>query len=127
MEKKLHLQRRKGNSYHKHSSQHAYLPNVSFKDAKAVVNPLEKIHRDFLWEGGSFEKRPHLVNWKVVCTDKGQGMLGVRRLSFLNRALLRKWVWRFAKDFDGIWKRLMNIKYGKEAHGWRSKEAQGPY
>ena len=37
-------------------------------------------------------KRPHLVNWVVVCLDKGQGCLGVRNLSKLNKALLDKWV-----------------------------------
>ena len=58
---------------------------------KAVVNRLEKIQRDFLWAAGALEKKPHLINWKVVCTDKGQGGLGVRNLSILNREQLRKW------------------------------------
>ena len=65
------------------------------------------------------EKRPHLVTWKVVCTNKS--------LAFLNIALLGKWVCIFATNLDGIWKRLINTKYGIEAHGWRSREAHGPY
>ena len=30
---------------------------------------LEKILRDFLWGGGALEKKPHLVNWSLVCAD----------------------------------------------------------
>ena len=43
-----------------------------------------------MWGGGALDKRAHLVNWKVMCIDKRQGGLGVRILSFLNRALLGK-------------------------------------
>ena len=62
-----------------------------------------------------------------MCTDKGQGGLGVRNLSILNRVLLRKWVWRFDLDSKCIWKCLVNTKYGQETHGWRTKEARGPF
>ena len=36
---------------------------------------LEKIQREFLWGGGSLEKKPHLVNWIIVCTTKKKGVL----------------------------------------------------
>lgn len=39
---------------------------------------LKWIQRDFLWGGGSLDKRPHLVKWSVVCTDKKEGGFGVR-------------------------------------------------
>ena len=31
---------------------------------------LEYIQRDFLWGGGSLEKKPHLVKWATVCSNK---------------------------------------------------------
>ena len=52
---------------------------------------LEKIQRNFLWEGEAFEKMPHLVNWKIVRLGKKDGGLKIRNLSFLNKALLGKW------------------------------------
>ena len=58
---------------------------------------------------GPLKKRPHLISWKLVCTKEKSGGLGVKSLALLNRALLGKWVWRFAYDFDGIWKRLICI------------------
>ena len=44
---------------------------------KVVVLCLDKIQRDFLCGEGTLYKRPHLVKWKKVCTDKRQGGLGV--------------------------------------------------
>ena len=38
---------------------------------------LEKIQREFLWGGGSLEKKPHLVKWITVCTTKKNGGLGL--------------------------------------------------
>ena len=34
---------------------------------------LERIQRDFLWGGGSLDKKPHLVKWDTVCSDKKTG------------------------------------------------------
>ena len=45
---------------------------------RVVKLRLEKIQRDFLWGGGGLEKRPHLVKWAVVCSDKKNGLLFVQ-------------------------------------------------
>ena len=55
-----------------------------------MTSRLEKLQRDFFWEGGASKKRSHFIKWDVVCFDKGQGGLGVRNLSKLNKALLGK-------------------------------------
>ena len=41
-----------------------------------VCERLERIQREFLWGGGNLEKKPHLVNWKIVCTEKKKGVSG---------------------------------------------------
>ena len=52
-----------------------------FRMPKLVCSRLEKIQRDFLGGGGNLERKPHLVNWKTVCSEKNKGGLGVISLS----------------------------------------------
>ena len=96
-----------------------------FRMPKSVAKRVEKTQRDFLWGGGNLEGKVHLVKWDVVCTAKLNGGLGLRRIATLNRALLGKWIWRFACEKDNLWKQVITTKYGQEDHGWRSKKASG--
>ncbi|KAJ9705360.1 hypothetical protein PVL29_003414 [Vitis rotundifolia] len=72
------------------SSMSIYLMSL-LRMPRVVSLRFEKIQRDFLWGGGTLERKPHLVKWDTICLDKRKGGLGVRRLSTLNRALLCKW------------------------------------
>ncbi|RVX07712.1 LINE-1 reverse transcriptase-like [Vitis vinifera] len=98
-----------------------------FRMPKSVVKRLEKLQRDFLWRGGSTGRKIHLINWKVVCTQKEKGGLGIRRMGLLNKALLGKWIWRFAVEKDVLWKKVIGVKHGLEGCGWKSKEVRGPF
>ena len=59
---------------------------------KSVARRLEKAQRDFLWGGGSVERKAHLIKWEAICEDKSKGGLGLRKLVLLNKALLGKWI-----------------------------------
>ncbi|KAJ9680330.1 hypothetical protein PVL29_019599 [Vitis rotundifolia] len=98
-----------------------------FRMPKIVARKLEKLQRDFLWGGGRSERKVHLINWEVVCTPKEKGGLGIRKIDILNKALLGKWIWRFAFDRDILWKKVIGAKYGKEGFGWRTNEARGTF
>ena len=63
---------------------------------------------------------PHLVNWKVCYADK-EGGLGIRSLVALNKALLGKWSWRFAKEREPLWKKVIIDEFGLEEGGWCSR------
>ena len=88
---------------------------------------LEKIQRDFLWGGGNLEKKPHLVSWTTVCTDKKVGGLGVRGLHKLNKALLGKWIWRFANERNSLWRKTIRRKFGESQGGWCSGEVRNSF
>ncbi|KAJ9704889.1 hypothetical protein PVL29_003101 [Vitis rotundifolia] len=98
-----------------------------FQMPKIVAKRLEKLQRDFLWSGGHLERKVHLINWEVVCTQKEKGGLGLRKIAVLNKALLGKWVWRFAIEKDNLWKKVLVVKYGQEGLGWRTNEVCGSY
>ncbi|RVW81043.1 putative ribonuclease H protein [Vitis vinifera] len=98
-----------------------------FRMPKSVARRLEKLQRDFLWGGCNGEKKVHLVNWEVVCVDKEKGGLGLRKLARLNKALLGKWIWRFACAKEDLWKKVLEAKYGQEDFGWRTRKANGVF
>ena len=84
-----------------------------------------KLHILLCVWGGNLEGKIHLVKWEVVCTDKNKGGLGLRKIAMLNKALLGKWIWRYACEKDNLWKQVITTKYGQEDLGWRSKKANG--
>ena len=94
-----------------------------FRMPKIVARRIEKVQRDFLWGGGNLEGKIYLVKWDVICTDKNKGGLGIRIITMLNRALLGKWIWRYACEKDNIWKQVIITKYEQEDRGWRSRKA----
>ncbi|RVX14665.1 Transposon TX1 uncharacterized 149 kDa protein [Vitis vinifera] len=63
----------------------------------------------------------------VVCSPKEEGGLGIRKIDLLNKALLGKWVWRYAYEKDNLWKTVIGVKYGQEGCGWKTKEVCGPF
>ena len=98
------------------SNMPTYLSSL-FRIPKKVKFRLEKIQRDFLWGGGSSERKIHLINWDSVCQSKEKGGLGIRNLSNFNRALLGKWCWRFTTGDNSMWRSVINLKYGLENGG----------
>ncbi|GMJ01097.1 hypothetical protein like AT4G29090 [Hibiscus trionum] len=59
------------------------------------------------------------VGWDVVCRPRHLGGLGVADLRIKNKALLSKWMWRYAQDCDSLWRRLITAKYGVNIQWWR--------
>ena len=55
-----------------------------------VIKVLEKIMRNFLWNGTDEDVGDHLVSWKVVYRAKIKGGLGIGRLKEKNKTLLLK-------------------------------------
>lgn len=57
-----------------------------------VSNRLDKIKRQFLWQGNKERKGYSLVNWKVVMEEKQKGGLGIKNLRIHSKALKMKWL-----------------------------------
>ncbi|CAN0925974.1 Putative ribonuclease H protein At1g65750, partial [Linum grandiflorum] len=85
-----------------------------------VINKLEQTQNKFLWEGVSEDHKIHHVNWEMVKIDKCKGSLGVLDMRSMNRSLLAKWVWRFATEINGWWRKLIETKYKSTVSEWQS-------
>ena len=66
-----------------------------------------------------------MVNWNTICSSKERGGLSIRDLSLVNKALLGKWIWRFAEEESSYWKDVINLKYMLEDGGWFTKTTRG--
>ena len=91
-----------------------------FKMPILVCNKIEKIMRDFFWEGFGENKSDHLVDWKIVSKSKIMGGLGIGNLAKKNEALLGKWLWRFPLEQNSLWCSIIRSKYGIHENGWDS-------
>ena len=40
------------------------------------------------------------------------GGLGIRRFGLFNQALLGKWLWRFGREGNSLWRQVIATKYG---------------
>jgi hypothetical protein len=93
----------------------------------SVANRIEKLCRDFLWGGLGDEFKYHLVNWSTVCSPVSEGGLGIRNLRTFNRALLGKWLWRYAQEREAWWRLVVEAKFGSVRGGWCSLTPTGPH
>ena len=88
---------------------------------------MEKLQRDFLWEGMGDEFKFHLVKWDTICNLIQCGGLGVRNLIMFNGALLGKWLWRYGHEREALWRGVINCKYGSEVEGWNTSVTRDPH
>ena len=73
-----------------------------------------------MWNREKEYKGFHLVEGKTVILSKKQGALGIRNLTKHNKSLLTKWLWKFPKEVETLWVRVIQAKYEKEDF-WKTK------
>ncbi|GFZ09766.1 hypothetical protein Acr_21g0003650 [Actinidia rufa] len=66
-------------------------------------------------------KHQYLSKWGFMPSEEGGG-LGIRDIDLFNKALLGKWIWRFALGEDKLWCRVIKVKYGSFRGDWRTKD-----
>lgn len=78
------------------------LLHVKYYMPRIVKLRLDYIQRNFLWGGGSLEKKPHLVKWAMVCVRKEYGGLGVKDLGGESA---------FVVERKALWMDLVRVMY----------------
>ena len=68
----------------------------------------------------------HLIGWSTICQPRKEGGLGIGYLDTKNEALLAKWWWRFYKEKNGLWRKILVGKYGADClntlrEAWKNK------
>ena len=88
---------------------------------RRVTELIEKMMRTFLWDTGETGKGRSLVAWDLVVRSKEKGGLGLRNLKKKNLALLGMWPWRFPREQQFLWAKVIKSKYGIQNNGWDTK------
>ncbi|XP_030509342.2 uncharacterized protein LOC115724026 [Cannabis sativa] len=81
-----------------------------FKVPKSVTKALEKMMRDFFWEGNESTCGDHLVAWDEACRPRDEGGLPM------------KWLWRFSLERNSLWHRVVVSRIGRTDNFWDSKK-----
>lgn len=71
-----------------------------------------------MWNGEKESKGYNLVKWKTVLLLKKQGGLGIKNLRKQNRSLMMKWLWRFTREEQALWARVIQAKY-ETLNNWK--------
>ncbi|WMV13963.1 hypothetical protein MTR67_007348 [Solanum verrucosum] len=92
---------------------------------EGVIKRLDRIRRNFLWQGNKEKKSFHLVKWEEVMTSKENGGLGIKNLKLQSKALSMKWLWKYANNNQMLWRKVIGAKY-EEEDNWITKEVTTP-
>ena len=65
-----------------------------------------------MWGWGTKGRKIAWISWDNICKEKEVGGLGIRRIEHFNKALLAKWLWRLGSTEYGLWKEVLESKYG---------------
>jgi len=84
-----------------------------FKAPIGVCKEITKLQRSFLWGWGADGRKIAWTSWENICKAKEERGLGIRCIDFFNEALLVKWIWRLGSLETGLWKDVLESKYGQ--------------
>ena len=99
-----------------------------FRMPQKICSSLERIQRQFLWgEGEALRRSLISLNGPQFAQRRKKGGLGLRKFSRLNKALLRKWSWRFANERNALWRKVVSSKYGESSEGWHTRDFKGGF
>ncbi|KAK2640343.1 hypothetical protein Ddye_028138 [Dipteronia dyeriana] len=85
-----------------------------FKMSTSVALAIEKCQRSFFWGDGVEKRKVHAIDCKTMCSGKRNDRLGIGMMADKNNGMLAKWVWRYGKENNTMWKRVICSKYGTE-------------
>jgi hypothetical protein len=74
---------------------------------------LDKLRRNFFWQGGQLKKKYHLIGWPKICKNKKKGGLGIKNLRKLSACYASGGgCWKQ----NGLWQDIVKLKYVKCSH-----------
>ncbi|KAL9678905.1 hypothetical protein QQ045_016756 [Rhodiola kirilowii] len=83
---------------------------------KKVLQGINSICANFLWNGKAEGRGCHLISWNAVCLDKREGGLGIKNLEVMNEALVLNQLWDLTRNSQSIWSCWVSEYWTKGIH-----------
>lgn len=84
-----------------------------FRIPSSINNEIEGMCANFWWGSSSSGKKIHWKAWSKLKQLKAVGGLGFKDLTYFNKALLAKQVWRIIENPDLLVARILKARYFK--------------
>ncbi|KAK2660961.1 hypothetical protein Ddye_007494 [Dipteronia dyeriana] len=84
-----------------------------------VALTIENFQKSFFWGDGVEQRKLHAVDWKTMCGSKSNRGLGIGRIVDKNNGMLAKWVWRYGKDKDLLWRKAVSSLFKERSQSRR--------
>ena len=91
-----------------------------------ILDGIDQVNRNFLWNSLADKKSMHWVGWKKVTTPKEVGVLSIQVAKGRNTTLLAKLNWRFHTESESQWAKVLRLKYCTNQHINSRNEASLP-
>ncbi|KAL9230930.1 hypothetical protein vseg_006218 [Gypsophila vaccaria] len=95
------------------TSLHSYCASL-FVLPKGIVNRVEAICRNFLWDNSMDYMRAPLVAWNKICRPKEEGGLGIKDQKLSNLAMIGRLVHWVTEHKDSLWVKWVNVNHIKD-------------
>ncbi|KAL4557167.1 hypothetical protein LXL04_035339 [Taraxacum kok-saghyz] len=85
-----------------------------FPMPKGAIKKLENMRQDFFWGPKEAGRPIPWVKWSKACQQRKNGGLGIIGIEEMNLYLLAKWVWRFKKEDNATWVKIVQSIHRKK-------------
>ena len=76
-----------------------------------MCKKLDQITRSFWWEHDVGKKKLHLKDWNSICQAKSDGVVGIRKMETMNRAMLGQQAWKMITKPNSLMASTLLPKY----------------
>ncbi|KAL9226247.1 hypothetical protein vseg_002079 [Gypsophila vaccaria] len=94
------------------TSLHSYWATL-FVLPKGILDRVETVCRNFLWDNNAEYRRVPLVAWNTICRPKEEGGLGIKNQRLCNMAMIGRLVHWVYEQKNSLWVKWVNGNYLK--------------